>query len=160
MKIILNENANIDEAEVVVNCCAVDDEIRRLLALLHAWAGDGGAAALVTHMEESKRLTGNKNGKTYVLQVEDVLYFDTVDKRAFIYTADDVYETGLKLYELEERFGAKQFFRSSKSAIVNIDKIKTIEPDFGGRLEITMMNGERLSVSRQYAQELKTKIGL
>jgi len=52
------------------------------------------------------------------------------------------------------------FFRSSKSQILNIAKIETLCPDFGGRIEVTMENGYQLIVSRQYAKIFKKKVGL
>lgn len=148
IKIVINENAPGDEVEVIINCKQVDDAIVRILATLREL--DKPAA----------KLTGLKDGTTYIMEISDVLYFDTVDKRTFIYTQNNVFESGLRLYELEERLGSQQFFRSSKSAIINIAKIKTIVPDFGGRLEVTLTNGERVSVSRQYAAELKSKLGM
>lgn len=145
MKIIIHEHDVIDETEIIINCKKTDQDILNILSALNSF---------------DKKLTGNKDGKMHIVELHDVLYFDTVDKKTFIYTAKDVFETDLKLYEIEERFSPQHFFRSSKSAIINISKIKTIMPDFGGRLEVTMSNGEKLSVSRQYAHELKSKIGI
>ena len=41
---------------------------------------------------------------------------------------------------------------------MNFLKIRSIRPDFGGRLTLTMENGEQLSVSRQYAAVLREKL--
>ncbi|NMC55885.1 MAG: LytTR family transcriptional regulator [Eubacteriaceae bacterium] len=107
-----------------------------------------------------KKLIGNKGGKTHIIDFKDALYFDSVDKTSFIYTMDNVYETALKLYEIEERLSGMGFFRSSKSQIVNIAKISSLCPDFGGRIEVTLQNGEKLIVSRKYAKELKERLNL
>ena len=50
--------------------------------------------------------------------------------------------------------------RISKSCVVNLNRIKSIRPDFGGKIIATMQNGERIFVSRQYASELKLKLGI
>lgn len=145
MKIIINENTDCSETEIIINCKEADSEILKLLASLK---------------EHEQKLTGIKDGKTYVVEPSSVYYFDTVDKKIFIYTKDNVLETDLRLYTLEERLSSNHFFRASKSTIINISKIKTIVPDFGGRLEVTLQNNEKLIVSRQYAHELKIKLGL
>ena len=50
--------------------------------------------------------------------------------------------------------------RISKSTVINLNRIKSIRPDFGGKILATMENGEKVSVSRQYANEFKTKLGI
>lgn len=148
MKIIIDECPTLDETEIVIRCKKVDSEILQLVSSLRQRDSNPG------------QLAGFKDGKTHLINPADILYFDTVDKRTFLYTKEDVLETGLRLYEIEERLTADHFFRASKSTIINIAKIRTIIPDFGGRLEVTLSNGERLFVSRKYASVLKRKLGL
>lgn len=107
-----------------------------------------------------KKLTGTGYGKTFVVDAADVLYFDSVDKKTFLYTQDDVLETPLRLYELEERLCGGSFFRASKSTIINISKISSLRPELSGKIEVTFCNTKKLYVSRQYVQELKGKLGL
>ena len=71
-----------------------------------------------------------------------------------------MYETKLKLYELEERFVGTDFLRVSKSVIMNLSKVKSLSPAFNGRFEATMKNDEKVIVSRQYVPVLKEKLGL
>ena len=47
----------------------------------------------------------------------------TVDRGTFLYTAGGVYETRLRLYELEGQLAGWDFVRVSKSAIVNFDPV-------------------------------------
>lgn len=148
MKIVINESQTQAETEIIINCKIADDEILKLVSLLREYNA------------MPSQLAGYKGGTTYLVEPADVFYFDTVDKKTFIYTENDVLEIGLRLYEIEARMKSDRFFRASKSAVINIAKIKTIVPDFGGRLEVTLLNGEKLFVSRQYAAVLKTKLGL
>jgi DNA-binding LytR/AlgR family response regulator len=83
-----------------------------------------------------------------------------VDKHNFIYTENDIFETSLKLHEIEEVFSNTEFFRNSKSQIVNIAKIQSLCPDFGGRIDLTLKNGEKLIVSRQYSKLFKERVGI
>lgn len=145
MKIVINENLTLEDTEIVINCKETNREILHMLSLLHSL---------------DSKLTGTKNGNIFLLRPDEILYIDTVDKNTFIYTEADIYETPLRLYELEERLGGGSFFRSSKSSIINIAAIKSIRPELGGRLEIVLRGGERLIVSRQYSAVLKEKLGL
>jgi len=106
------------------------------------------------------KLTGKKDGQTYILDAAKVLYIDTVDKKTFFYTKNDVYETELKLYELEEQLAAMDFLRANKSCIINLQQIISIKPDIDGKLLVTMSNNEKLYVSRQYSPIIKARLGV
>ncbi|MCL2353678.1 MAG: LytTR family transcriptional regulator, partial [Defluviitaleaceae bacterium] len=105
------------------------------------------------------KLTGTRDDQTHILDASAILYIDTVDKKTFLYTKGAVYETSLRLYELEEQLYNGDFFRASKSSIVNFNKIKSLKSDIDGRIILVMENGERLVVSRQYAVFIKNKLG-
>ena len=143
MEVIIQEGCQ--NIEVVIKCPEATDEIQKIASLLQRYG---------------QKMPGIKDRQTFLVDWHDILYFESVDKRCFIYTTADVYETVLKLYEIEEWLTAGIFFRSSKSQVVNIKKIKSLCPEFGGRLEVVMENGEILMVSRQYAKLLKERLGL
>ena len=144
MKITIQENGHQTEIEIVIHCKQANDEVLRAVAALS---------------KLNKKLTGTKDGKTFVINPADVLYFDSVDKKTFAYTKSEVLEIPLRLYELEDKL-PRDFFRASKSTIINIGEIKSILPDFGGRVEVMLTTGEKLIVSRQYAPILKRKLEL
>jgi DNA-binding LytR/AlgR family response regulator len=134
-----------ERVEIVIKCPKADEEIYRIESLLHGL---------------DKKLSCTKNGVVKLIDKRDVFYFESVDKRCFVYTLDDVFETSLKLYEIEEVLADMGFFRNSKSQILNIAKIESLCPEFGGRIEAIMENGYQLIISRQYAKIFKEKVGL
>lgn len=105
-----------------------------------------------------EKIKGFKYDRTYMIELSDILYIDTVDKKTFCYTMQDVYEISYRLYELEETLDAR-FIRINKSCILNMEQLDHIRADFGGRIMCTLSNQETLSVSRQYAQGFKRKLG-
>ena len=143
MKITLNQDPSFPETEVIINCPQADEDILRLVAMLRI---------------HQKKLVGVLNGEPHLLDVKDILYIDTADKRTFLYTEKAVYESALRLYELEDGLRELDFLRAGRSAIVNFRRIKSIRPELGGRLVVTMDNGEQVYVSRQYAGEMKEKL--
>ncbi len=144
MKIHIDTQIDQNEIEVIIRCKEANEEVKRIQDLLELF---------------NKKLKGIKDQQIYILDVIQILYIDTVDKRTFLYTAGDIYESNLKLYELEELLETSNFFRAGKSIIINFSHIKRIKPDLGGRLEVTMSNEEKLYVSRQYAIHIKERLG-
>jgi len=141
MKIEIQEG--FADVEVIIKCPEVTEKIRRMASLLQGC---------------EQKLSGIMDGAMHLIDRQDVYYFESVDKRCFIYTAKDVFETALKLYEIEEMLAEAGFFRNGKSQVLNMAKIASLCPDFGGRIEAVMENGEKLVVSRQYAKALKERL--
>ena len=143
MKIQLNQDPAFADVEIVINCPRADEEILRIVAMLRIY---------------DQKLTGIKDGEIRLLDVKDIYYIDTADKKTFLYTQKEIYESALRLYELEDRLEGMDFLRAGKSSIVNFCRIQSIRPELGGRMLLTMENGEQLYVSRQYAAQLKEKL--
>jgi len=131
------------DVEVIIKCPKITEDIHKLELLLQSYA---------------KKISCTKGDVTYLIDARDVLYFESVDRQSFLYTESDVYELPLKLYEIEEMLFGVGFIRSAKSQILSIHKIAALCPDFGGRIEATMVGGEKLMVSRQYAKSLKERL--
>ena len=143
MKITLNQSPDFPETEVVINCPQADEEILRLIAMLRVY---------------QKKLVGWKDGEQCLLDVKNILYIDTADKKTFLYTEKAVYESALRLYELEDALHDLDFLRAGRSVILNFRRIRSIRLELGGRMLVTMDNAEQVYVSRQYAGELKDKL--
>lgn len=145
MKINIEQSNNYSEVEITIKCKSVDESLEKLISSIRLY---------------SSTISGKKDNKVYFLKPEDVFYFDTVDEKVFIYTVDSVYETNLKLYEIEERFMGTSIFRVSKSIILNLVKIDYVSPLLNGRIEAVLKNGEKVIISRQYVPVFKSKLGL
>lgn len=145
MKIIIEDKPQDEEDVIIVRCNTLDDSLLRLLQSIKS---------------KTYKIAGIKDGKTTMIDPKDIYYFESVDNKVFLYQAKDIYEVKLKLYEIEQKYAEMNFFRASKSVIINPNKIKTIEPVLGSRLEIVLLNQERIIISRQYVGELKRLLGL
>lgn len=145
MKITIVEPADGEEDEIIIRCRNMDERTLKLIYALKAG---------------QDKLTGVRDGKYFQIAPKEIYYFEAVDNKVFLYLEKDVYETKQKLYELEEQFEGTDFFRASKSCIVNLAKVRSVSPAFNGRFEALMKNGERVMISRQYVPILKAKLGL
>ena len=97
--------------------------------------------------------------ETIICPLDRVYYFESVDKRTFVYTKDKCYETKYRLYELEGML-SYDFFRCSKAMVINIKKIASVKAEFNARMRAVLLNGEEVIISRNYVKDLKGKIGL
>ena len=107
-----------------------------------------------------ERLQATSEGNTYNVQIDEILYIESVDKKTFLYTTGHVLQTEKRLYELEELLDEKAFFRASKSVIVNLNKITKLKPEVTRNILATLTNGEVIVISRRNVKALKDLISL
>jgi len=129
-------------------------------AFIKAQTNTEDIKAAIEILEGGKRkLPLIKDGETHLFDTAAIYYIESVDKRTFVYSKDDCFESKQRLYELEETLGA-YFLRISKSMIVNLKKINGVKSDLSGRMEATMLNGEKIVISRSYVKEIKRRLDL
>lgn len=145
MKITFVDPAPDEEDEIIVKCRFIDNDLTLLLNQLK---------------NGSSQMNFLKNNKIVFVDKKDIFYFESVDDKVFAYTQDDVFETSLKLYELEQVLYSKSFFRANKAVLVNLNKIESLSPAFGGRFEAILKNGYKVIISRNYVPKLKELLGL
>lgn len=145
MKIEINVDENAADLEIRVTCRRLTPEIEKLLASLRMM---------------NRQLTVKGEEETFLLDVEKVIYIESVDRKSFVYTPSEVYESDFRLYELERQLDECGFFRVGKSCLINLREIKSLKADINRRIRVTMSNGEQLIASRQYADELKKRLGV
>ncbi|GFH95897.1 sensory transduction protein LytR [Lachnospiraceae bacterium] len=134
-----------EEVDIIVKCGGKSAYIDRLAAAMYM---------------VDRQIMVSRDGEVLPLDLGKVLYMESVDGRCFVYTRGEVYETGHRLYELEQQLGQYLFSRINKSAIVNLEKIQSIRTYVNRRLLLTMENGEQLIASRQYAENIKGLLGI
>lgn len=144
-KVTITQIDKREEQEVVVRCHDINGEVVSIVEKLKN--GDS-------------ILLGIKDGKTFQINVKDIFYIESVDNKTYIYLQKDVFETKLKLYELEKKLKGTKLFRCSKSMILNIAKIRSVSPSVNSRLEASLINGEKVIISRQYVGTLKKILGM
>lgn len=145
MKITIIDPLPGEEEEVIFKCHTLTDDMNRLIRKLKY----GGI-----------KIAGYDSNGITLLDATDIYYFEAIDNKVFAYERKNVYEVKEKLYQLEELLVSYPFMRSSKSMIINLDKIRHLSPAFGGRFEALLENEEKTIISRQYVPVLKDRLGL
>ncbi len=136
------ENIECDEEEqVLIKCHNLDKDIIDIINYIQS---------------KHEIITGYYNLQIYQIYLKDVYYFEGVDNKVYAYLKDNIYEIKKKLYELEEIYEQRQFFRCSKSVLINLLKIESVKPTLNGRFTAKLFNGEQIIISRQYVPKLKS----
>jgi len=145
LKITINIEEDRTDTEIAIACNQLTPEIEKIIATLRIL---------------NQQLVVVKNDETHIIDVSQIIYIESVDRKTFVYTSDNFFESKLKLYEIEERLCQCGFFRASKSCIVQLRHIKSLKADIDRKIRLTLESGEQIMVSRQYADELKKRLGV
>lgn len=145
MKIEICVDEHAADLNISITCRQLTPDVEKIIASLR----------MIDH-----QLAVKKEDEIYLLDIEQIIYIESVDRKCFVYTSDEVYESGFRLYELEQQLEEYGFFRVSKSFLIHLHNIKSLKADINRKIRVTMSNGEQIIASRQYAEKLKERLGV
>ena len=144
-KVTINQIDTDKSEEIVINCYEINDEVLQIVEKLK---------------KSETVLLGSKDSEMFQIELKDIYYIESVDNKTYICMQKNVFESKLKLYEVEELTQNTKLFRCSKAMILNLSKIRSVSPSVNGRFEAKLLNGESVIISRQYVPNLKKLLGM
>ena len=145
MKITIDKNELYSIPEIIVKCKKIDEILQDIISYI-------GIA--------DKNMIGEVDGEIFFIPLNSILYFESVDKTVYIYTDKQVYRSSAKLYILEEQLVDTYFARVSKTTILNLKKLNSVKAAKNAKLEGTLINKEKILISRQYVAGIKKRLGV
>ena len=146
MKIRIEIDENAEDEEIIIRCNALTENVQKLQNVLSNWK------------DSQEKIVLYHNNTEYYLDIKDILFFETGIHGIEAHTIHDVFQSKLKLYELEEQLPG-YFMRISKSAILNTNKVYAINRNLTASSVIEFQNTHKqVYVSRNYYKPLKNKL--
>ena len=143
MRVTVERIGRDKEEQVLIQCHEVTESIREIERFVKL---------------RQEKLEGYDADRMYCIPLSDVYYAEAVDNRLYIYTEKNVYELKMKLYAFEENYCSGEFFRCSRTAVVNLMRVSYLRPGLNGRLSARLTNGEDIIISRKYVNALKARL--
>jgi two-component system LytT family response regulator len=130
----------------------------------------GKSAASDQHMEafledlrsgyyKNERLVFKENGRVIFVRSESVDWIEADGNYVRIHAGEDSHYIRGTLARLEAQLPATRFMRISRSVLVNLDRVKELQPLFYGDYSVILQNGSRLTMSRNYRDRIESLIG-
>lgn len=146
MLVQIEVDKNKIEPEIIIRCSSIDKQIEDIQKMI-----------LNTRLD-SPKIIFYKDTHEYYFPLDEVLFFETENNAVYAHSREDVYKVKFKLYELEKLL-PKQFTRVSKSTILNITHIFSIDRTFATlNLVQFYKSHKQVYVSRFYYKSLKHKL--
>ena len=106
----------------------------------------------------SERLIVKSSGRVFFVRTEEIDWVEASGNYVKIHTKSDAHLLRESMKNMEAKLDPKTFVRIHRSAIVNIDRIKELEPWFHGEYIVIMRDGTRLTASRVFSDRLSALI--
>ena len=143
MKLIKTKEKDLKENYLELHYDTIDDETNAVLERLR---------------DTLRYIEGTYEDKKVTIALTDIFYIETVDRKNFAYTKDMCFEIKEALRDILEEYSKIGFLRISKSAIVNIYKIKKLQGDINMRVIIFLKNDEKLVMNRSYKNDFYERL--
>jgi two-component system LytT family response regulator len=122
-----------------------------------------GQAALLAELKPPakplERLPVKTGGRVIFVKVPEIDYIEAAHNYVELHVEKQSHLLRETLNSIEARLPADKFVRISRSVIVNIERVKELQPLFYGEYAVTLQNGTRLTLSRRYRDKLQ-QLGL
>ena len=107
------------------------------------------------------RLPGtDERGEKVMLNPQEIIRFYAQNQKVMAQDTKGVYSVQKKLYELEEILDTMDLFRISKSEIINLRKVRSLDINMVGTIKVILIDGTETYTSRRNVTRLKKKLGL
>jgi two-component system LytT family response regulator len=119
----------------------------------------GPAAATAAADPLFDRLVIKSSGRVFFLRITTVDWIEAYGDYVRLHVGTQSYLLRRTMNEMEARLPARDFARTSRSAIVNLDRVKDLEPASRGELLVRLTTGRELKLTRIYREKLELLLG-
>jgi len=116
-------------------------------------------ADLKTGAKHPERLAIKSGGKVLFLKIDEIDWIEAADNYVELHIGNESHLHRETMAALEGKLPADKFMRISRSTIVNIERIKELQPMFHGEYAVILRNGTRLTLSRSHREKLNQLLG-
>ena len=109
--------------------------------------------------KSAERLAVKSGGRVVFVKIHDIDWIEAAHNYVELHAGKESHLLRETLNAIEARLAPEIFVRISRSVIVNLERIKELQPLFHGEYTVTLHNGTRLTLSRRYRDQLP-RLGL
>ncbi|MFO0965190.1 MAG: LytTR family DNA-binding domain-containing protein [Gemmataceae bacterium] len=106
-----------------------------------------------------ERLIVKSAGRIYFIRIDDVDWIEAAANYVRLHVGKEDHLLRESLTALEKRLDPARFARIHRSTIVNLERIRELQPVFHGDYVLILRDGTELAVSRNFRDKLRAALG-
>lgn len=140
---------DFDAAEQSATAPAAPQDIESIRPLL-----EEVLAELKSFKRKSERVVVRTNGKVVFLRADEISWVEAAGNYVNLHAGSESYVLRESMKNMETRLDPELFVRIHRSAIVNVNRIRELQPWFHGEYVVILHDGTRLMASRVFSDRL------
>lgn len=116
-------------------------------------------AELRAHRRRNARIAVKTGGRVVFLRAEEIEWVEAAGNYVKLHVGGEAHLFRESMKNMENRLDGSLFVRIHRSAIVNVDRIRELQPWFHGEYVVILQDGTRLMASRVFSDRLNRLIG-
>jgi two-component system, LytTR family, response regulator len=106
-----------------------------------------------------ERLVIKSSGRVFFLRTEEIDWIEAAGNYLRLHVGNDMHLLRDTMNNLEARLHPDKFLRIHRSTMVNLERVKELQPWFHGDYKVILLDGTELTLSRSYRPKLKNLFG-
>ncbi|HEX6323988.1 MAG TPA: LytTR family transcriptional regulator DNA-binding domain-containing protein [Vicinamibacterales bacterium] len=106
-----------------------------------------------------ERLVIKSAGRLLFLRADDIDWVEAAGNYVKLHVGAEEHLLRETLNGIELKLDPDRFFRIHRSRIVNMERIRELQPWFNGEYVVILGNGTKLTLSRGYREKLQERLG-
>ena len=123
---------------------------RRLLALMQD---------LKQSPHRVDRFVVKSGGRVYFVRAEEIDWIESAGNYVKLHVGAETHLLRETMTAIEAQLDPEAFFRIHRCHIVNIERVRELQPSFNGEYVVFLKNGARLTLSRGYRDKFQQRLG-
>jgi two-component system LytT family response regulator len=140
-------HARADESKLLSTLQQMSETQREIRAAISLHAP---ATAQPVRAQYLDRVAVKADGRVFFVRVGDIDYIESAGNYVKLHVGNDAYLIREKVGDLAAKLNPSSFVRIHRSTIVNLDKVKEIQPWFSGDALVILRGGQKLRLSRGF----------
>lgn len=114
----------------------------------------------VAPYQPPERIVIKAAGQVLFVKVSEIDWIEAADYYACLHVGPRTHLLRRTMSELEQEFDPRRFCRIHRSAIVNLDRVRSLKMNEDGDHDVILQSGATLRLSRRYRKELQSRLGV
>ncbi len=118
---------------------------------------EAASAGAAPTQPAADRIAVRESGRVILLKVDDIDWIEAADNYVCLHRGTETHVLRETMNAVEARLPS-QFVRIHRSAIVNLDRVKELQPWFRGDYQVILRDGTKLTLTKNHRKKLHAQL--
>jgi two-component system, LytTR family, response regulator len=114
--------------------------------------------SLLRLRQSPQRIAVRRSGRVLLITLDEIDWIEAADNYVCLHCGRETHMLRETMSEVEARLDPARFTRIHRSAIVNVERIKELQPWFRGDYRVILRDGTTLTLTKTHREKLDSQL--